>query len=347
MMDKLPFLSIIVPCRNEEEHIGKCLNSIIQNDYPKDRLEVFVVDGLSNDHTKKVVQEYGVRHPFIKLLDNQKKIVSVALNIGIKEAKGELIMRLDAHSTYGKNYISLCVQNHVENDVDNVGGPCITLPGSDTPRGKAIALGLSHPFGVGNQYCRIGAKEKMFVDGVTFGCYKKEVFDRIGLFDETLIRNQDDEFNLRLIKNGGKILLVPEILVYYIARDSLLKLWRMYYQYGYFKPLVAMKLGSVLSWRQLIPPLFVGVLGFTAILSPVIKYSAWLFSLLIFTYLLADIVFAYESGRKNGLRCVFSLFLVFPILHFSYGFGYLKGIIDFIILKKYTKNKIKDLPISR
>ena len=342
-MDNLPFISIIIPCRNEEAHIGKCIDSIIQNDYPKDRLEVFVVDGSSDDNSKKVVQEYCDKTDFIKLFDNQKKIVSSALNIGLKEAKGELIMRLDAHSTYGKNYISLCVQHHGENDVDNVGGPIITLPGSDTPIGKAIALGISHPFGVGNQYCRIGAKEKMFVDTVTFGCYKRTVFDRIGLFDETLIRNQDDEFNLRLIKNGGKILLVPEILVYYIARDSLLKLWRMYYQYGYFKPLVAMKLGSVLTWRQLVPPLFVGILGLTAILSPIIKYSAWLFCLIFFSYLLADIVFAYKSARKKGLRCVFSLFFVFPILHFSYGLGYLKGIIDFALLNK----TIKDLPINR
>ena len=145
-----------------------------------------------------------------------------------------------------------------QSGADNVGGVCRTLPASDSAMAKAIAVGMSHPLGVGNSHFRIGCRpEDRWVDTVPFGCYRREVFDRIGLFDEELVRNQDDELNLRLIKHGGRILLSPRIVCKYFARDSLAKLWRMYYQYGYFKPLVVRKVGGVMTLRQLLPPLFV------------------------------------------------------------------------------------------
>ena len=146
-----------------------------------------------------------------------------------------------------------------------MGGVCRTLPAADTAVAKAIAVGMSHPLGVGNSHFRIGSSEDRWVDTVPFGCYRREVFDRIGLFDEELVRNQDDELNLRLIKHGGRILLSPRIVCKYFARDSLAKLWRMYYQYGYFKPLVVRKVGGVMTLRQLAPPLFVLCLAATAL----------------------------------------------------------------------------------
>jgi glycosyltransferase involved in cell wall biosynthesis len=343
----LPTVSVIIPCRNEEKFIDECLRSIIETDFPLEDLEVIVVDGMSEDRTRRIAAEILEEYPFIKLMDNPNKIVSSALNIGIQAARGRIIMRMDAHARYEKNYIRKCVEHMETSGADNVGGVCITVSSVDTPVAQAIAMALSHPFGVGNAYFRIGSSEPRYVDTVPFGCYRRKVFDEIGFFDEDLIRNQDDEFNLRLIKNGGKILLVPEILVNYVARDSLFKLWRMYYQYGYFKPLVALKLGSVLTWRQLIPPLFVSMLGLTAILSLVTKYAMLFFFLLICTYAITSMVFAYKAGEKNGWRCVVSLFFVFPVLHFSYGIGYLKGIIDFVILKRSTKKRIAELPISR
>lgn len=234
-------VSIIIPCRNEEKFIGKCLDSIIAQDYPIDNLEVLVVDGMSEDNTRKIVKNYIQKYSFVKLLENPQKIVPTALNIGIKNAKGDIFIIMGAHSIYEKDYIFKCVKYLHAYDVDNVGGIGITLPGDNTIIAKSIALALSHPFGVGNAYFRIGSKEPRYVDTVPFGCYKREVFDRIGLFDEDLVRNQDDEFNLRLIKNGGKILLGPDIISYYYARDSIHKLWKMYFQYGYFKPSVAKK----------------------------------------------------------------------------------------------------------
>jgi len=342
-----PFVSIIIPCRNEEKFIGKCLDSIIAQNYPKDKIEVLVVDGRSTDRTREIVKKYAQKYPFIKVLDNPRKITPTALNIGIRQAKGEIIIRMDAHNVYEESYVSKCVKYLKEYNVDNVGGIWVTLPANNTIVAKSIALALSHPFGVGNAYFRIGSKKPRFVDTVPFGCYKKEVFEKIGLFDEELIRNQDDEFNLRLIKNGGKILLVPDIISYYYARDSLSKLWKMYFQYGYFKPLVVRKIGDILTWRQLIPAIFVSSLILTGVLSFFSKLFLWLFSLIVCSYLLTNFGFSFAIAIKKELKFFPVLPFVFATLHFSYGLGYLKGIWDFLIHKKHLKKKIEDIPLTR
>ncbi len=345
--NQLPLVSIIIPCRNEEKYIGKCLASIIAQDYPKDKLEVLVVDGMSEDGTREVIKDYVLKNPYIKLLDNPKRIVPTALNIGVKNAQGDIILRMDAHNIYEKDYVGKCVTYLTKHDVDNVGGIWITLPGNETSIGKSIALALSHPFGVGNAYFRTGSKEPRYVDTVPFGCYKKEVFEKIGLFDEDLVRNQDDEFNLRLIKNGGKILLVPDIVSYYYARDSLEKLWKMYFQYGYFKPLVAQKIGAVFTWRQLIPAIFVGSLIFTGLLSFFSSYFLWLFLLIIGLYLSANLAFSFSIALKKGLKLLPALPISFATLHFSYGLGYLKGVWDFVVLRRHKKERIADVAITR
>ncbi|GAB6183585.1 glycosyltransferase family 2 protein [Thermodesulfovibrio hydrogeniphilus] len=347
--DNLPFVSIIIPCRNEEKFIGKCLDSIIANDYPKDKLEIFVVDGMSEDKTREVLKEYTQKYPFIKILDNPKKVTPSALNIGIKKAKGEIIIIIGAHTEYTRDYISKIVHWLKKSGADSVGGILITKPGANTLIAKAIPLALSSMFGVGNAYFRTGVKEPRYVDTVPFGAYRREVFDKIGLFDEELVRNQDDELNLRLIKNGGKILLVPDIISYYYARDSLLKLWKLYFQYGYFKPLVALKVGTVLTWRQLIPAIFVGSLFISGILSFFFSPFLWLFFFILCSYLLANLGFSVYLSLKKGIKYLPFLPLCFATLHFSYGIGYLKGIMDFIILKKHkkNKNKIKDIPLTR
>lgn len=343
----LPKVSIIIPTRNEEKYIRYCLQSVIDQDYPKDLLEILVVDGLSEDGTREIIEDYVHKYQFIKLLNNPKRIVSTALNLGIKDAQGGIILRMDAHNVYRKDYVSKCVKYLIEHNVDNVGGICLTLPGTNNLLGNSIAFVLSSPFGVGNAYFRIGSKKPKYVDTVPFGCYKKQVFEKIGLFDEDLVRNQDDEFNLRLIKDGGNILLVPEIVSYYYARDSLGKLWKMYYQYGYFKPLVAQKIGVILTWRQLIPSLFVGSLIFTGVLSFFSNYFLRLFLLIVALYLSANFAFSFSIAFKKGLKLLPFLPISFAVLHFSYGLGYLKGIWDFMVLKKHMKKKIVDVPLTR
>lgn len=346
-MRSWPKVSIIIPCRNEEKFIDRCLDSIIANDYPKEELEVLVVDGMSEDRTKEIVNKYAERFSFIKLLSNLKRIVPTAMNIGIKNAQGQIIVRMDAHNIYEKDYISNCVRYLQEYKVDNVGGIWITLPGDNTGIAEAIALALSHPFGIGNAYYRTGVKSPKYVDTVPFGCFKKEIFNDIGLFDEDMLRNEDDEFNQRLIRNGHKILLVPDIVSYYYARETLAKLWKMCFQYGYFKPLVIHKVGTVFTWRQIIPAIFIGCLVIFLSLSLISKLFLWFVVILFLLYLSSNFFFSLQIAIKRSLRYLPILPIVFFTLHVSYGVGYLKGIWDFLILKNHKRKKIADVPLSR
>ncbi len=217
MDEKILFVSIIIPCRNEKNFIGQCLESIAKQTYPKENLEVLVIDGISSDGTKEIVKTYIEKYPFIKLLENPKKYTPFGLNIGIREARGEVVARMDAHASYEKEYISKCVYYLQKYGADNVGGQMVTRSRNDTVFGRAVVAALSNRFGVGNAIFRVGAKEPTLVDTVFGGCYRREVFDKIGYFDENLPRGQDMDLNLRLRKFGGKILLVPEIKSFYYA----------------------------------------------------------------------------------------------------------------------------------
>ncbi len=323
-----PFVSVVVPCRNEERYIGRCLESIVESDYPHDKLEVLVADGRSQDATREVVARYAAAHPWILLLDNPGQITPAGLNLAIRVARGEVIVRMDAHVEYAPDYISRSVAALRESGADNVGGVIVTLPADRTATARAIALGLSHPFGVGNAYFRIGTRHRRWVDTVAFGCFRREVFEQIGLFDEDLVRNQDDELNARLIRHGGRILLAPEIVSYYYARGSLRHLGRMYYQYGLFKPLAAQRAGGFVTVRQLVPPVFLLVLLGLGLLSAWWRPAGLLCGGVAGTYLGAVFGCAGFAARTHGVKTALVLALVFPVLHFSYALGFLSGLVD-------------------
>jgi glycosyltransferase involved in cell wall biosynthesis len=341
-----PSVSVIIPCRNEEKFIGKVLQNIIKQDYPPGKLEVFVVDGKSTDKTKDIIAGMLPQYPHFQLLDNPDKIVPHAMNLAIKKCKGDVVIRMDAHAIYPEDYISTLVKYLVELDADNVGGVWLTVSGANTLKAEAIAAATSHPFGIGNAHYRLGASAPMRVDTVPFGCYRKEVFDRIGLFDEDLIRNQDDEFNGRLIKHGGKIFIIPSVQMQYFARENFSKLSSMFYQYGFFKPLVNRKLGFPATWRQLIPPFFV-LLNFFIFLLPLAGYRIpRILTGILASYLVAALVVAFSLSVKRKKFLAHYLILVFPLIHFSYGAGYLVGIFRFIFFKK-KKIKPGEIQINR
>jgi glycosyltransferase involved in cell wall biosynthesis len=329
----LPRVSIIIPCRNEERYIAACLDSILASHYPAERLEILVADGQSNDGTRPILVRYAALNPKIVLLNNARGTTPAGLNVAIRAASGEIVIRMDAHVLYPPDYIPQLVAGLRESGADNVGGVLETVPADDSPIARAIAIGLSHRFGVGNSYFRTGITEAREVDTVPFGCYRREVFDRIGLFDEELIRNQDDEFNFRLITQGGRVLLLPNVLCRYFARRSFRQLARMYYQYGYFKPLVVRKVGRVMTVRQLIPAMLVGCLSSSAALALWIPAARYLFAAVAGSYALIVVLCAAAAGRTHGLRCAAALTAVFPILHFSYGSGFLRGIRDHIVAR--------------
>ena len=342
-----PFVSIVVPCRNEARYIRPLLDSILTNEYPRDRLEVLIVDGMSDDGTRAVIAAYARRHPMIRLLDNPKRITPCALNLGISQARGTIIMRMDAHTDFPSNYIADLVEWLEATGADNVGGAWVTLPGDATVAARAIALALAHPFGIGNARYRLGTNEQRDVDTVPFGCFRREVFERIGLFDEELVRNQDDEFNFRLRRAGGRVLLVPGVVSSYYARRSLGQAGRMFYQYGYFKPLVALKVGKVMTVRQLVPAAFVlgGLL--TGLAAPWVASARTLGALIFGSYVTLDIVCAVALGRRNGVRVGLAVATIFPVLHVCYGVGFLRGALALLARARGRSPDLASTPLSR
>lgn len=307
-------VSVIIPCRNEEKFIEKCLDSIIQQDYPKDKLEVLVVDGMSEDKTKDIVKTYSERYSFVKLLENRKKFTPFGLNIGIKGAKGEVIIRMDAHAGYEKDYISKCLKYLNEYDADNVGGIMRTMPSKDTVSAKAIAICLSNIFGAGDSSFRTGSDKPKWVDTVFGGCYKKEVFDRIGLFNENLLRSQDMELNLRLKRAGGKILLVPDAVAYYYPKSNFKDFFLHNLKDGVWAVYPLKFVKFPLKLRHYIPLVFVLTL----------PLNIWLY-FPVSLFFSAKIAF-----REKDFRLFFIMPLAFGARHIGYGLGSIFGLLKLV-----------------
>lgn len=327
-------ISVICPIYNEEKYIGKCIESIMEQDYPKDDMEVLFVDGMSTDRTREIIVSYLPSCSYLYVLDNPQRIVPYAMNIGIKAAKGDVIIRLDAHAFYPKNYFSELVYQLEKLKADNVGAVCRTLPANDTPKCRAIAAALSSSFGMGNSYFRIGANKIMQVDTVPFGCYRKDVFDRIGLYDTDLVRNQDDELNARLVKHGGKIYLLPNLVVDYFARDAIKKTGKMFYQYGLYKPLVNKKLGSPATLRQFFPVAFVLGIILGGIVGLVNHYLLVIYSFVLILYILLALLFSMKSSRS--ITQISYQLCTYFVIHWNYGWGYLVGLYKILMNRDFS-----------
>jgi len=325
-------VSIIIPCRNEEKFIGECLDSIIANDYPKDKLEILVVDGLSEDRTREIIKRYIEQYPYIKLLNNSKKYTPFALNIGIKRAKGDAIMLMGSHAIYSKDYISKSIKYLKEYEVDNVGGVIKILSKDNTLIAKAIVLASSSFFGAGNAYYKTGnSKGAKFVDTVFGGCYKKEVFFKIGFFNENLVRNQDFEFNLKLKRFGGKILLAPDIIAYYYPKSGLADFAKHNFKDAFWV-IYPLKFSiKAFSWRHLIPLLFVLSLFGTLFLGIIFPFFSWLFFIIIMLYGLMNLYFSARiTVTQKDLKYLFLMPIVFVVRHIFYGLGSLWGLCKII-----------------
>ena len=328
-------VSIIIPARNEEAFIINTLDSIMAQDYPNEFLEVIIADGESDDKTCDLINGYIKNHSNVTLINNPERVVPYALNYAIEIATGEVIVRLDAHSKYPQNYVSRLVFELDRLKADNVGGVWNTTPANDGVIATAIALATSHPLGIGDASYRLENPEIKEVDTVPFGCFTKEVFDRIGLFDTDLIRNQDDEFNARILKNGGKIFLIPDVEIEYYARASIRTMMKMFYQYGLFKPLVNMKLGTAATLRQFVPPAFVLflIVGLIVPLMPVFMQLAWGAFMLL--YILLTLMVGLKIALGNSkLSLAVVLPWLFPLIHISYGWGYWEGFLQLHLLNK-------------
>jgi len=326
-----PAISIIVPCRNERANIEQVLQSILSQESPRGGFEVIVTDGMSDDGTRTVLAAMAKNHSILRILDNPGRIVSSGLNGAIRDARGSVIIRMDAHTKYASNYVRQCVGVLNETEADNVGGPWVA-EGKGLV-GRTIAAAFQSSFAVGGAKGHDPTYEGN-VDTVYLGCWPRQIFDRIGYFDEELVRNQDDEFNLRLSRAGGKIWQSPRIRSWYQPRSSLLGLFRQYTQYGYWKIRVIQKHKLPASGRHLVPGAFVFALIAFALGSfwwPSIRLCSLL---LIGSYAAFNIAASFLTAIRNGWNLVLLLPVVFACFHFGYGLGFLRGIWDFLILQR-------------
>ncbi len=328
--DKI-LLSVIIPCRNEEKYIEKCLDSLIEQDDVDFKYEILVVDGMSNDRTREIINSKSAYKDIVKVLDNPHKITPFAMNIGINYSRGNIVTICGAHSVYDKRFLKSGTELFSKvPEAIATGGPIESV--SDTEFGKAVSLAMASPIGVGNAKHRFPNYEG-FAEMACFPFYKKEAFEKVGLFDEHFVRNQDDEFSFRLRLRGEKVYISPKVKSFYFVRSSPKKLFKQYFQYGYWRYFVLKKHKKQISFRQLIPSLFLlslllSVLGgiyFSSLLMFLAIPTIYLFSIFI-----ASISKIKKYGIKIGIYYIFSVI----ILHVSYGLGLIWAVIKGIFTKK-------------
>ncbi|MGA3294926.1 MAG: glycosyltransferase family 2 protein [Candidatus Acidiferrales bacterium] len=344
---RMPAISLIVACRNESKHMRVFLDSLLQQDLEGFDWQIIVADGMSDDGTREELDECARRNPRISVIDNPARIVSCGLNAAIRIARGEIILRLDAHTEYAPDYVRKCVESLERTDADNVGGPARTK--ADGLLARAIQAAYHSRFSTGG--ARFHDDDYSgFVDTVPYGCWRKETLLQLGLFDEELVRNQDDELNLRLTRAGGKIWQASEIVSWYRPRTSLSALFRQYFQYGFWKVRVIRKHKIPGSLRHLIPGAFaaanlillLAVVCLALAGSPSSRRVLFVWGILLAAYVFACVIAASFAARRFGWRLFPYLPLTFAVFHVSYGLGFLIGSVYWTFVRS-PQSRLGDL----
>jgi succinoglycan biosynthesis protein ExoA len=331
----MPSISIIVPCYNEQATIRKLLASIYAQKIPRSDLEVIIADGLSSDGTRAEIAAFADAHPdlHICVVDNPKRSIPSGLNCALKEARGEIIVRLDAHAMPDADYLERCVADLEAGLGENVGGVWEIRPSLDTWLAQSIAVAAAHPIGVGDALYR-HAKKAGTVDTVPFGAFKRELLATVGFFDENLLTNEDYEFNARIRKSGGKIWLDPSIRSVYFSRAHLSGLARQYFRYGYWKWRMLRHFPDTLRWRQALPPAFILSLLGLGILGGFLPLFWVLLGAELILYVLAiSAAGAQEALRKRQTFLILGLPLAIAVMHIFWGSGFLWSMITGVFSK--------------
>lgn len=329
-------ISIIVPCFNELKYIDGLVSSVLNQTFDIKRLELIIVDGGSSDGTHTKLRSLKSRFPFMRIFFNPLRTVPNALNIGIKQARGRFIARMDVHAKYPKNYLERLHKASLASKAANVGCCIKTLPGNRSSKALAIAYALSNPFGVGNSYFRIGINKPRKVDTVPFGFFRRELFAKIGGFDTEIPCGEDHELNARIKKAGMDVYLIPGDEIHYYSRDNFTKLATMMFQYGLSRPIVNKKIGSPATVRQFAPLILVLTLLISMLLAPFSTFFLHLFIGVGVLYLSANAVAAALSARharRRHIKIWWQTALAFGICHFSYGIGYIAGLLSLVLQK--------------
>lgn len=321
--------SIIVPCYNEQATIHLLLDALYAQTYPRGTMEIVIADGGSTDGTPDAIENWHQGHPDldVKVVENPQRTIPTALNAAIRASVGEIIVRLDAHSKPHPDYVERAVAAVMDDKGQNIGGVWDIQPSSDHWIARSIAAAAGHPIGVGDAHYRY-SDQAAYVDTVPFGAFKRELLDQVGMFDETLLTNEDYEFNTRIRQAGGKIWFDPQIRSVYYARGDLRALARQYWRYGFWKVQMLRRYPHTIRWRQALPPLFVSALILLALLSPFFIAALWLFvgllSIYGFVLLLAG---AHLAIKQKAFVLSLGVPLAIACMHFSWGAGFLWGLL--------------------
>lgn len=325
-----PAVSVVIPCRNERNYICRCVESILKNGYPG-QLEIIIVDGMSEDGTREALRELEARNADLRIIDNALRITPVAMNLGLKAARGHIILRVDAHCELGPRYISTVVRQLLSHrHVGCVGGRTTTRQGGGVIE-RAIAAVLGSRFGVGNSYFRIPGSRVREVDTVAFGAYWRETLKELGEFNERLARNQDIELNYRLRKAGYSILLDPSVEVFYNPRRTIKAFWKQNFANGFWNIITWRLVPGSLSWRHFVPLFFVSWLIVFGTLGVFTSVARILFWTAIGAYGTLDVLESVRIAAKGRRTSLAASCLVFPILHLSYGVGSLCGVFSVLL----------------
>jgi len=311
-MENYPFISLVIATKNEEEYIEQCLDSLVRNDYPQEKMEIILVDGLSKDKTRRIINNYSEKYSFIRVMDNPKIIAASAWNIGIRESRGDLVAIMGAHAFYSDNYIKKCVESSVKYDADLLGGTVKPVSKNNTITNKAIVLALGGRFGKGKKEKR---KKALRVDTVFSGFYKRELFEEIGFFDERLKRSADMDFSIRMRKKNKEIIQISDAISYYYPKTNIKDLLSHNIKDGVWALLPYKYTGRPLKLRHYIPLIFILTL----------PLSIW-------PYIIVSLYFSLKiSIREKNWKYFFVMPVVFGVRHISYGLGSLWGLIRLMI----------------
>lgn len=331
--------SIVIPCRNEVSSIAGLLHFLLET--TNDDCEIIVADGMSDDGTREVLRELSLRHPRIIVIDNPKRWTSAGLNQAVTRARGEIVVRMDAHTRYAKDYVARCIEVSNQTGADNVGGP--QLAEAEGYVASSIALACHSPIAVGGSRIHDPSYEGP-TDSVIYGAWRRGIFDRIGLFDEELARNQDGEFNRRIIAHGGLIWQTPRIRSWYRPRGDLLSVFRQYAQYGYWKVREIGKYRSVASLRHLVPAAFMGTAGALLIAGLLYWPAMPFFAALMGSYLLFLFASALPlCARERAWTRLPLIPFVFACMQVGYGYGFWRGVWDFRFFRRAGRPAFEEL----
>jgi succinoglycan biosynthesis protein ExoA len=325
-MDEI-VVTVVMPIRNEAQYIERALLSVLAQDFGLETMEIIVADGMSTDGTREIVAALQSHYPNLHLIDNPGRIASTGLNAAIRRARGKIIVRVDGHCEIATDYVSRCINHLAEENITGVGGPVETV-GEDR-FSAAVALAMSSNFGVGGSAFRTVKDRSLIVDTVAFPAYTRDTIVRAGFYDTELVRNQDDEFNYRLNKLGGRILLASDIRSRYYSRSSARALWRQYFEYGYWKVRVMQKHPGQMRWRQFVPPMFVVALLLSLSIMPFFGFADWIFLSIVCLYVTLTLLASVLAVRKGQWQSLHMLPLIYATLHLSYGTGFIWGLVAF------------------